>query len=83
MTKLTDKEIKLAEQLLISIKNKELHIGYKELGDRVVPPIFHRQVPKYIGEISKLCYELGLPFLSEKLLIRTRRLQDTVFTNYT
>ena len=26
MTKLTDKEIKLAEQLLISIKNKELHI---------------------------------------------------------
>jgi hypothetical protein len=33
MTKLTDKEIKLAEQLLLSIKNMELHIGYKELGD--------------------------------------------------
>ena len=28
MTKLTDKEIKLAEQLLLSIKNMELHIGY-------------------------------------------------------
>jgi len=68
MTKLTDKEIKLAEQLLLSIKNMELHIGYKELGERVVPPIFHRQVPNYIGEISKLCYELGLPFLSAKVI---------------
>ena len=81
MTKLTDKEIKLAEQLLLCVKNKELLIGYKELGERVVPPIFHRQVPNYIGEISKLCYDLGLPFLSAKVVNKDTKTAGYGFYN--
>ena len=70
MIKLTDEQIKLAEQLLITVMKREPHVEYKELGDRVKPPIHHRQVPRHIGEISKLCYELGLPFLSAKVVTK-------------
>jgi hypothetical protein len=68
MIKLTAEEIKLAEQFLITVMKREPHVEYKELGDRVKPPIHHRQVPRHIGEISKLCHELGLPFLSAKVI---------------
>lgn len=68
MIKLTEVQIKLVEQLLLTIKNNEVVIGYKELGERVTPKVYHRNVPHNIGEISKLCYELGLPFLSAKVV---------------
>lgn len=70
MIKLTEEQIKLAEQLLITVVKKEPNVEYKELGDRVDPPIFHRHVPRHIGEISRLCYELGLPFLSAKVVTK-------------
>ncbi|MGA4718736.1 HNH endonuclease [Fictibacillus nanhaiensis] len=67
---LTDEQIKLAEQLLITVQKKEPIVEYKELGDRITPPIHHRQVPRHIGVISELCYQLGLPFLSAKVVTK-------------
>ncbi|MEG6586327.1 HNH endonuclease [Dendrosporobacter sp. 1207_IL3150] len=67
-TKLTDVQIKLAEQLLISVIKKENIIYYHELAERINPPIFHRNVGKQIGEVSTLCHELGLPLLSAKVV---------------
>lgn len=70
MIKLNEIQIKLAEQLLITVIKREPYVEYKELGDRVTPPLYHRQVPKNIGEVSRLCYELGLPFLSAKVVTK-------------
>ncbi|MFD2045705.1 hypothetical protein ACFSTA_18650 [Ornithinibacillus salinisoli] len=70
MIKLTIDQIKLAEQLLIMVMKKEPIVEYKELGDRISPPMFHRQVPGNIEVISKLCYQLGLPFLSTKVVTK-------------
>ena len=68
MTKLNAVQIQLAEQLLLSVKNKEMNVEYNELASRINPPIHWRQVGKNIGEISKLCHELGLPLLSAKVV---------------
>lgn len=81
MMKLSIEQIKLAEQLLITVMKKEPTVEYKELGDRVNPPIHHRQVPKHIGEISKLCYELGLPFLSAKVITKGKNVAGIGFYN--
>lgn len=66
--KLTDTQVKLAEQLLLTIINRESVVEYKELGDRVSPPVFWRKVGPEIGEVSKLCHKLGLPLLSAKVV---------------
>ena len=68
MTKLNAVQIQLAEQLLLSVKNKEMNVEYNELANRIDPPIHWRQVGRNIGEISKLCHELGLPLLSAKVV---------------
>lgn len=68
MTMLNDTQIKLAEQLLLTIKNKESVLYYSELAERISPPIHHRQIGKHIGQISLLCHELGLPLLSAKVI---------------
>ncbi len=68
LTKLTDIQIQLAEQLLISVIKKEPHIEYKELASRINTPIHPRQVGRNIGEVSRLCHELGLPLLSAKVI---------------
>ena len=58
MTQLNEVQRKLAEQLLLSVKNKEMNVEYNELAQRISPPIHWRQVGKNIGELSKLCHEL-------------------------
>lgn len=63
---LTEVQIKLAEQLLLSVINRENVVEYNELASRIDPPIFWRQVGCEIGEVSKLCQELRLPLLSAK-----------------
>ena len=68
MIKLTEVQKKLAEQLLITIKNHEMNVTYSELAERIRPPIHHRQIGKNIGQISLLCHELGLPLLSAKVV---------------
>jgi hypothetical protein len=68
VTILNDIQRQLAKQLLISVIKKEPTIYYHELADRVVPKINPRNVGKHIGEVSKLCYELGLPLLSAKVI---------------
>jgi hypothetical protein len=70
LVNLTEAQIKLAEQLLITVMKKEPVVEYKELGDKVSPPIHHRQVPRNIGVISDLCYQLGLPFFSAKVVTK-------------
>lgn len=70
MIKLTTDQMKLAEQLLITVKKREPIVEYKELGDRVSPPIHHRQVPRNIEVISELCFQLELPFLSAKVVTK-------------
>jgi predicted HNH restriction endonuclease len=70
MITLTTDQIKLAEQLLITVKKREPIVEYKELGDRISPPIHHRQVPRNIGVVSELCFQLGLPFLSAKVVTK-------------
>jgi predicted HNH restriction endonuclease len=65
---LTNTQIQLAEQLLLSVINRESVVYYNELGNRVSPPVFQRQVWREIGEVSKLCKELELPLLSAKVI---------------
>ena len=65
---LSSREIKLTEQLLITFLENEPYVTYQHLGERVNPPIIQRQVSKYLEKISILCYELGLPFLSAKVV---------------
>ena len=67
MTILNDVEIKLAEQLLIAVKEKEMYITYGDLAKRIGLPNYQRQVGKHLGEISRVCHELGLPLLSAKV----------------
>lgn len=68
MINLTAEQIKLAEQLLITVLKREPYVEYKELGDRINPPVYHRNVPRNIGVISELCFQLDLPFLSAKVV---------------
>ncbi len=83
MTKLTPVQIKLAEQLLLSVKNHEMNVEYNELASRINPPIHWRQVGKNIGEVSKLCHELGLPLLSAKVVNKnTQKAGDGFFPLY-
>lgn len=70
---LTERQIQLAEQLLISVQKREPFIEYSELGMRIDPPMFHRQVGPEIGEVSVLCNELGLPLLSAKVVSKGQR----------
>lgn len=71
MTELTELQVKLAEQLLLSVLRKEPYVTYSELAERVNPPIHHRNVGKNIGQISILCHEMGLPLLSAKVINKT------------
>lgn len=68
MIQLTERQIKLAEQLLISVLKKEPNVAYSELAERITPKMHHRQVGHDIGQISKLCHQLGLPLLSAKVI---------------
>lgn len=68
--KLTDTQKKLAEQLLLTVIKRESVVEYNELAERINPPIFYRQVGREIGEVSKLCNELGLPLLSAKVVAK-------------
>ncbi len=78
-TKLTDDQIKLAEQLLISVIKKEPTIYYEELAKRVKPRMFHRNIGRPIGEVSRLCHELGLPLLSAKVINKDTNTAGTGF----
>lgn len=73
MITLTERQIKLAEQLLISVLKKEPNVTYSELANRITPPMHHRHVGNDIGEISKLCHQLGLPLLSAKVINKNSR----------
>ncbi len=65
---LTERQRKLAEQLLISVRNKEPYVEYNQLAKRIQPPMHWRQIGREIGPISVLCHELGLPLLSAKVV---------------
>ena len=58
----------MAEQSLLIAINCESVIEYNELASRITPSIFHRRVGREIGEVSKLCKQLGLPLLSAKVV---------------
>ena len=60
---LTKRQKCIAQILVCCAKNK-CTISYKELGDNPKVQLFHRQVGKEIGEVSKKCGELGLPPIS-------------------
>ena len=72
MTELTEQQTKLAEQLLISVIKREPTIEYNEIAKRIEPNMHWRQVGKEVGEISKLCYEMGLPLLSVKIVSKEK-----------
>lgn len=68
---LNELQILLTKELLQTVANNEPNVSYKELADRVTKAgisLHHRQVGKNIGEISKLCFKLGLPMLSAKVM---------------
>ncbi len=71
MTELTELQVKLAEQMLLSVYNREMFVTYSELASRITPPINPRNVGKNIGQVSILCHELDLPLLSAKVINKT------------
>lgn len=61
----------LTKELLKTVVIMEPNISYKDLAKRVTDnglSLHHRQVGRNIGEISKLCVQLGLPMLSAKVM---------------
>lgn len=64
----TDTQKKIAEQLLLTVINKESYVEYNELAERVDVPIQYNHVGKESDEVSKVCHKLGLPFLSAKAI---------------
>ena len=73
MIELNEKEVKLAEQLLITVIKKEPYVTYSELAERITPKMHWRNVGKHIGQVSKLCHQLGLPLLSAKVVNKNSR----------
>lgn len=68
MKVLTAQERQATEILLRSV-NRVSSYTYKELANMLTPPVHHRTVlPKIIGNVSHLCFELGLPLLSVKVV---------------
>lgn len=73
MLQLTDIDREVAEILLDIVINKRMNITYKELAaklserlGRYVNPHFALQVP--LGNVSSLCFDLGLPLLSCRVI---------------
>jgi len=59
MTELTELQVKLAEQLLLSVLRKEMYVTYSELAERVNPPIPIRSHPaKRRQEKRVLCLQI-------------------------
>lgn len=78
---LTERQIKLAEQLLISVRDKEPYLEYNQLAERIDPPMHWRQVGHEIGQVSILCHELGLPLISAKVVSKGQTIAgDGFFT---
>ena len=68
MRVLTVQERQVSEILLKSV-NRVLPYTYKELANMLTPPVNPRfSLPKIIANVSYLCYELGLPLLSVKVV---------------
>jgi hypothetical protein len=65
---LTELEIKLAEQLLITIRDNNSPVFYSELAAAIDPPMNPRNVGHHIGRVSALCHQLGLPLISAKVV---------------
>lgn len=68
---LNEIQIQLTKELLKTVVELEPNVTYKDLAKRVTDaglPLHHRQVGRNIGEISKLCFNLGLPLLSAKVM---------------
>lgn len=70
MTQLTEVQRKLAEQLLLSVKNKEMNVEYNELAQRISPPIHWRQVGKNIGEIPAIGRRRSMRSLTQAFIVR-------------
>ena len=78
MTKLTPLEIIIAKLLVDSVTNKKGKFTYSEVTDYLLKE--HglkvnpwRQLSKPLGNISTLCYELGLPLLSVRVQYKETR----------
>ena len=67
MITLSDAEKRLAERLLIMLRDKEPFVYYDELADyaNIKNP---RLVGGHLGKVSELCHQLGLPLLSAKVV---------------
>ncbi len=78
---LTAQERQAAEILLKSV-NRVSSYTYKELGNMLTPPAHPRTVlPKIIGNVSYLCFELGVPLLSVKVVNQTTNKAGLGFYN--
>lgn len=68
MKVLTEQERQAAEILLKSV-NRVSFYTYNELSKMLNPPVNPRfTLPKIIGAVSQLCFDLGLPLLSVKVV---------------
>lgn len=65
---LSDAQLQLAEQLLISVRDHISVLTYKELADSVSTAINPHFMGTDLGKISGLCHQLGLPLLSAKVI---------------
>lgn len=66
--KFTDTQKKLAEQLILTVINRESHVEYHELAERIDLPVHYANVGKDVDVISEICHKLNLPLISAKVL---------------
>ena len=73
MTVLTDIEIEITKELLLMLKNNTYSITYKDLCDRLnqrtgIKLNPHTELPNKLGNIGKLCRELGCPMINSAVV---------------
>lgn len=77
--KLNDLQVRLAELLLISVRDKISPLFYEDLAKAIDPPMNPRNVGKNIGQVAALCHELGLPLISAKVINKNARVVGAGF----
>ncbi len=73
MTELNDVEKEIVKELLILMKNNQYTITYKELCDKLYENTKiklnpHTELPRKLGKIGELCFELNLPMINAMVI---------------
>jgi hypothetical protein len=84
MIKLNKIQLDIARQLIITVEKKEPNVSYKELAERLTPPIHHRNISPHLFVIAERCNELNIPIITAKVINNSTHIAgDGLYKLYT